>query len=165
MSDERVVYREVVPQDRIFYLVMNGVILLLVILTLIFMVSNIWVGTLYASLTTIFMVFIRITTKKAELIVTDKDFIMKFWFFTFRTKLFNIDTIEIKDVSLLPDPYRSHIKFWVRSIKFFDGLKVLRLRDGDAVHIKTKNRETIIVTPKDNQQLAEVLKKQKEILG
>jgi len=164
MSDKMVVYREIIPQGRVYYLIMNGGILLLIILTLIFIATNIWAGAVSTSLTAIFLVFVRATTKKAELIVTNQEFIMKFWFLTFKTKLSDIDTVEIKDVSLLPKPYQGHVKFWVRGIKFFDGLRVFRLRDGDAVHIKTKKGQTIIVTSQNNQGFAETLKKQKEAL-
>ena len=164
MSDKTIIYKEIIPQDRIYYLIMNGVILFLVILTLIFMVTTLWAGVISTGLTAIFLIFIRATTKKAKLIVTDEEFIMKFWFLTFKTKLSDIDTIEIKDVSLLPEPYQRHVKFWLRGIKFFDGLRVLRLRNGDAVHIRTREGQTIIVTPANNQALVEALEKQRGML-
>ena len=79
-----VIYRESIPQDRVYYLIFNGVIFFLILLTLIFIATNIWAGALSTGLTAIFLVFIKATTTKAELIVTDQEFIIKFWFFTFR---------------------------------------------------------------------------------
>ena len=78
--------------------------------------------------------------------------------FSSKVKLSDIDTIEIKDVSLLPEPYRRHIKvYW--GIKFFNGLKIFKLRKGDAVHIKTKSGQIFIITPEDDQKLVNALKK------
>jgi len=158
MSNKTIIYQEIIPQDRIYYFVMIGVSLFLAVLTIVFIVTKILVGAISTGLTMIFLIFITITTKDAKLIVTDQEFIIKFWFLTFKTKLSDINTVEIKDVSLLPEPYRGHVKFWVRGIKFFDGLMVLRLRDGDAVHIRTKKGQTIIVTLRNNQRLVDVLK-------
>ncbi len=157
MSDKTVVYKEIIHQDRVYHFLFNGVILLSIILTIIFLVTNLLPGVISTGLTAIFLFFLKGSREKG---ITEKEFIIRFCFITFKTKLSDIDTVEIKDVSLLPEPYKGYVRFWVRDIKFFDGLRVLRLRDGDAVHIKTKKGQTTIVTPKSNQGFAEVLKKQ-----
>lgn len=163
MSSSSVLYREIVLQDRWFYLVMNSAVVLLLILTCVFAFAGVPAGTAASAITTLFLLLLRQAAGKAVLLVTEDYFVMKFCFITFRTPREDIESVEIKDVNALPDPYRGHVAFWVRGIRFFNGLRVLRLRNGDAVHIRTRSGRTIIVTPRDNEELVHRLQpKEKE---
>lgn len=157
MSDKIVVYKEIIPLGRNYNLVMMGVIFLLSVLTIIFIATNISAGVISTALTLIFIVAMAVTLKDLKLSVTNDEFTIRYWFLTFRIKISDIEAIEIKDVSLLPEPYRGHIKIYL-GVEFSKSLKVFNLRKGNAVHIRTKKGQTIIITSKDNQRLADVLK-------
>ncbi|MDI6793371.1 MAG: PH domain-containing protein [bacterium] len=156
MSDKKIVYQEIIPIGKIYNLVVAGIVLLLFVLTIIFIATKLSAGTISTGLTLIFIVVMALTLRNLKLFVTNEEFTIKYWFLTFRIKISDIEAIEIKDVSLLPEPYRGHIKiYW--GVEFPKGLKVFKLRKGDAVHIRTKKEETIIVTAQNNQRLAEAL--------
>ena len=157
MSDRMIRYKEIIPLGKIYNLVSVGVGFLLLLLTIIFIATKILAGAISTGLTLIFIVVMTVTLQALKLFVTDDEFIVKYWFLTFRVNLFDIEAVEIKDVSLLPEPYQAHIKvYW--GVESFNGLRVFKLRKGDAVHIRTKRGQTIIITPKNNQRLADVLK-------
>ncbi len=109
-------------------------------------------------MTLIFIIGMVLTLKRAELSVTNDEFTIKYWFLTFKIKISDIELIEIKDVDLLPEPYRGHIKIYL-GVEFLEDLKVFKLRKGDAVHIKTKSGQIFIITPEDNQKLFDALNK------
>ena len=155
-----VLYKEVIPLGRGYNLTLRGVMVLLLILSLIFNLKGLQIVALSIMVPFIFIIFMYLTFQDLLLYVTTDEFIIKFWFFTTKIKLKEIDTIEIKDAAILPEPYRGYVKFYW-GIRFFKGLKIFKLRQGDAVHIKMKNGHTIIITAKNVQELARVMKAQK----
>lgn len=155
-KEKKIIYKESIPLGRVYNLVVIGVILLLSGLTVVFISTDLWAGAISTGLALIFIVAMAVTLRELKLFVTADEFIVRYWFLTSKVKLSDIDTIEIKDVSLFPELYRGHIKiYW--GVEFLKGLRVFKLRKGDAVHIKTKKGETIIITAQNNQRLAEAL--------
>jgi len=162
-EDKRYIYKEIIPFGRFYNFVMLGEILLLGGLAFIFIFVKIWQGALSSILILLFITFIAMKLRDVKLFITDREFIWKWWFLTFKTNISDIESVEIKDVDLIPQPYRGHIKiYW--GLILYKELKGFKLRKGEAVHIKTKKGQTIIVTAQDNEKLAEILKQQKEVL-
>jgi hypothetical protein len=157
-KDKRFIYQEIIPLGRVYNIVVMGIILLLAILTGVFIIIDLRAGAISTGLTLIFIIVMAVTLRNLKLFVTDDGFIVKYWFLTSKVKLSDIDLVEIKDGSLLPEPYRGHLKvYW--GVKFFDDLKLFKLQKGDAVHIKTKKGQTIIITPQSCHELAKALER------
>ncbi|HEC88554.1 MAG TPA: hypothetical protein ENI52_04495 [Thermoplasmata archaeon] len=155
-----VLYREVIPLGRGYNLIMRGVMVLLSVLNFIFILKGLRIAALSIMVPFIFIIFMYLTFRDLKLFVTPDEFIIKFWFFTSGIQIREIDTVEIKDSAILPPPYRGYLKFYW-GIRFLKGLKIFKLRQGDAVHIRMKNGHTIIITAKNNQELARFLETQK----
>jgi len=155
-----VLYREVIPLGRGYNLIMRWGMVLLLVLSFIFILKGLRIAALSIMVPFIFIFFMHLTFRDLKLFVTSDEFIIKFWLFTSAIQITEIDTVEIKDSSILPPPYRGYLKFYW-GIRFLKGLKIFKLRQGDAVHIRMKNGHTIIITAKNNRELARFLETQK----
>jgi hypothetical protein len=160
-DNKQIIYKEVIPFGKSYKLAMQIVIIMLALLTVIFIYYKLPEGFISSGLTLIFIILIAKTIREVNLYVTDRELVWKWGFLKFKVPISDIITVEIKDVDSIPEIYRGHIKIYWGLINLNE-LKGFKLRKGDAVHINTKKGHTIILTPKNNQMLADILKKLKK---
>jgi hypothetical protein len=153
------IYQETIPLCRTYHLVMFGIIIVLLALIVIFIATAIYPGIIATVPTLIFIIWLYAKFQKIVLSVTVDEFIIRFWLKTLRISISDIASVEVKDPSILPEPYRGHVKVsWGYS--GWKDLKIIIFHRGDGIHIRKKNGELIIVTPKDPEKLCETLKRQ-----
>lgn len=154
-----VIYQETIPLGRTYHLVMFGIIIVLLALIVIFIATAIYPGIIATVPTLIFIIWLYAKFQKIELSVTVDEFIVRFWLKTLRISISDIASVEVKDPSLLPPPYRGHVKVsWGYSA--WKDLKVIIFYRGSGIHIRKKNGELVIITPKKPKKVCEILNQQ-----